>query len=90
MGRGTGAAVGDGDDNGGDIVKKFLPWLFVLICFTAPDGGPVWIVKEQVVAVDRYTSMGKPSDIIKSEIFLSSGNQFYVKETPDQVAEKLQ
>lgn len=62
-------------------------WLFILICFTTPDGSPLWVAKEQVVAIVRDAHSWSTS--AGSEIFLSSGNQFYVKEKPDQVAEKL-
>lgn len=65
----------------------YLIWLFVLVCFTGADGAPVWIAKEQVTAIVRTPKGSSPES--QSQVLTTSGVSLFVKEAPNDVAEKM-
>lgn len=58
--------------------------LFAVILLTRPDGGPIWIVDNQVVAVLAAKGVGAASTMIAT-----LGGPFFVREAPEEVAAKL-
>lgn len=64
-------------------MRKWL-LLFGVILLTKPDGGPVWIVVEQVAGVLSVKHVGATDAAI-----VTLGGTFYVREPPEEVAAKL-
>ena len=65
-------------------MRVWLPLLGLLLLLTKPDGGRIWIVDTQVVAVFALPGVGAASTLVTT-----LGGSFFVREAPEVVAEKL-
>lgn len=60
------------------------PLLFGLVMLTKPDGGHVWIVENQIVAVTLLPHVGKAPTMVTT-----LNGTFYVREPPEAVVAKI-
>lgn len=70
-------------------MKKFMLWLFIIVMLHAPNGASIYLIKEQITAVLPITTGMGAAPGVNSQIDMSSGKSYYVKETPDQVKDVM-
>jgi len=63
---------------------RWLPFVLGLLLLTKPDGGRIWIVDNQVVAVLALPGVGAAPTAVAT-----LNGTFFVRERPETVAEQL-
>lgn len=59
------------------------------LLLTLLNGNPMWVAKEQIAAVSSPTQISACAAVAKALVILKTGTQICVRETPQQVLEKL-